>query len=364
MSEQPKLLLGPGPSNAPKEVLEAMGRPLIGHMDPEFLAVLDGVNEKLRRVFGTGNRCTLPISGTGSAGMEAAFVNFVEPGETVVVGVNGVFGERMAEVAARAGATVVRVEAPWGEPVDAGALAAAAKKARPALVAVVHGETSTGVAQPLEEVAEAARDTGALLVVDAVTTLGGMPLQVDEAGIDVCYSGTQKCLNVPPGLAPLTAGDRAVAKLMARKTKVQSWYLDLGMILKYMEGATRVYHHTAPVSMIHGLDAGLDVVLEEGLEARWARHRDASAYLVERMGELGFAPMVEDRYRLWSLTTFALPAGVEDSVRAEVMRRHRIEIGGGLGRLKGKAWRVGLMGTNARREVVDRLVGALEDVLG
>ncbi len=363
MGQAAKLLLGPGPSNAPAEVLEALGRPLIGHMDPEFLTVLDRVNEGLRRLFATADAATLPVSGTGSAGMEAAFVNVVEPGDKVLVCVNGVFGERMCDVAARCGAAVVRVEAPWGKPIHAETLAVAASEANPDVIAVVHGETSTGVAQPLEHVAEVAREAGALFLVDAVTSLGGMPLRVDELGIDVCYSGTQKCLNVPPGLAPLTLSERAIEKLRRRKTKPQSWYLDVTMILKYMQGAERVYHHTAPISMIYALDAGLKLVLEEGLEARWDRHRDASEYLVRRMGELRFRPMVEESCRLWPLTTFELPEGVEDAARAEVMMRHRIEIGSGLGKFKGKVWRVGLMGTNARREVVDRLVDALKDVL-
>jgi alanine-glyoxylate transaminase/serine-glyoxylate transaminase/serine-pyruvate transaminase len=358
-----KLLLGPGPSNAPPAVLEAMRRPLLGHLDPDFLAILDGVCDGLRRLFRTKNRATLPISGTGSAGMEAAFVNFVEPGETVLVGVSGVFGERMADVAVRCGAAVVRVEAPWGRPLDAGALAAAARQARPRLIAVVHGETSTGVAQPLEALADVAREVGALLLVDAVTSLAGMPLDVDALGIDICYSGTQKCLNVPPGLAPLTAGDRAVERLLARRTKVRSWYLDLTMILQYLDSRTRLYHHTAPVSMIYALEAGLKVVHEEGLEARWDRHRRACEYLVRRMAGLGFAPLVDGPHRLWPLTTFRLPPGVEDSARAEVLKRHGIELGGGLGPFKGKVWRIGLMGANARPEVVDRLVEALRDVM-
>jgi alanine-glyoxylate transaminase/serine-glyoxylate transaminase/serine-pyruvate transaminase len=269
----------------------------------------------------------------------------------------------MCDVAGRCGGAVVRVEAPWGKPIHAETLAVAAGEASPAVIAVVHGETSTGVAQPLDHVAEVARESGALLLVDAVTSLGGMPLSVDELGIDVCYSGTQKCLNVPPGLAPLTAGERAIEKLKGRRTPVRSWYLDLRMILEYMEGETRVYHHTAPVNMIFGLDAGLELVLEEGLDARWARHRDAAAYLIERMAGLGFEPLVREGVRLHPLTTFRLPDGVDDAARGEVMRRHRIEIGSGLGKFRGKVWRVGLMGTNARREIVDRLVAALEDVL-
>jgi len=226
----------------------------------------------------------------------------------------------------------------------------------------VHGETSTGVVQQIEPVAAAAREVGALLLVDTVTSLGGMPLGVDALGIDICYSGTQKCLNCPPGLAPLTAGERAIAKLLARKTKVQSWYLDLTMILKYM-GTERLYHHTAPISMIFGLDAALGEVFAEGLEARWARHKDACEYLIGRMGEIGLEPLVADGERLWPLTTFRLPAGVPDTARGELLKRHGIEIGSGLGQFKGNVWRIGLMGVNARRETVDRLTAALKDVL-
>jgi len=356
-----RLLLGPGPSNPYPEVLEALGRPVLGHLDPEFLALFDETCERLRTVFRTTNRLTLPMSGTGSAGMETCFVNLVEPGDTVIVGVNGVFGERMCEVARRCGAEVVRVDEAWGKPLDPQRLLDA-QAAHPGarLVAVVHAETSTGVRNDIEPLA-ALTATDTLLLVDTVTSLGGIPVEVDGWGIDACYSGTQKCLGVPPGLAPVSFSDRAVERISSRRIPPQSWYLDLGLIAAYA-GSERRYHHTVPISMIYALHAGLGVLLDEGLEASWARHGDAGAALHEALPRLGFSLVVDEEHRLPQLTTAWLPDGVEEApLRRRLLDEHGIEVGGGLGEFAGKVWRIGLMGHGARRSSVDRLAGALED---
>ncbi|MGZ8763825.1 MAG: pyridoxal-phosphate-dependent aminotransferase family protein, partial [Acidimicrobiia bacterium] len=283
-----RLLLGPGPSNPYPEVAAAFARPLLGHLDPDFLALLDETSARLRTVFRTENALTLPVSGTGSAGMEACFVNLLEPGDHVIVGVNGVFGERMCEVARRAGAEITRVEAPWGRAIDPAALLDA-QRARPEsrFVAVVHAETSTGVENPIAPLA-ALQETDTLLLVDTVTSLGGIPLEVDAWGIDAAYSGTQKCLGVPPGLSPVTFSSRAVDRIRSRETPPQSWYLDLGLIGDYV-GAARKYHHTAPIAMIFALHAGLGAVLDEGLPAAWARHRAVGDRLQRSLPELGFS---------------------------------------------------------------------------
>lgn len=366
-----RLLLGPGPSNAHPSVLEAMSRPLIGHLDPEFIALLERVKEGLREVFGTRNAMTLPISATGSAGMEAALVNLLEPGERLVVGVNGVFGGRMAEVARRAGAEVTTVEAPWGEPLDADAMAEAIRGAKPKVVSFVHAETSTGVCQPVEEIAATARDAGALVVLDCVTSLAGRPVELDAWGVDAAYSGTQKCLSCPPGLAPVSFSDRAIEVVHARSTPVQSWYLDLSLLAGYFRGQAgggRVYHHTAPITATYGLAAGLDRVLEEGLAARYARHTEAARRLVDGLAPLGFEPLVAAPHRLPMLTSVRLPESVrrlgEGAVRGRLLDEFDIEVGAGLGPLAGEIWRIGLMGENARTEPVDRLLEALRKILG
>lgn len=361
--DQPgRLLLGPGPSNPYPEVMEALGRPVLGHMDPEFLAVFDETCERLRQAFQTENTLTLPVSGTGSAGMEACFVNLLEPGDTAIVGVNGVFGERMCEIARRCGAEVVRVEAPWGTALDPEALFDA-QRAHPAarLLAVVHAETSTGVESRVAPLAEVA-DTATLLVVDAVTSLGGIPVDVDGWRIDACYSGTQKCLGVPPGLSPLTFSDRARERIRTRTRPPQSWYLDLGLVGAYQ--SERRYHHTLPISMIYALHAGLGVLLAEGLEASWSRHRHAGDLLQHALPGLGFDLLVETEHRLPELTTAFIPPGLDDAVtRRALLLDHGIEVGGGLGDFAGRMWRVGLMGHNARAEVVDRFLAALRAVL-
>lgn len=370
MSKPPataRLLLGPGPSNAHPRVLRAMAQPLLGHLDPDFLAILDEVQERLRRLFGTRNALTLPLSGTGSAGMEACLVNLLEPGDDLVVGVAGVFGERMCEVARRAGARVHRVETEAGTALDPALMAEALKRVRPRAVAFVHAETSTGVLQPVEEISAAARENGALVVLDCVTSLGGLPVQLDSWGVDAAYSGTQKCLSCPPGLSPVSFSARAMERVRARSRPVQSWYLDVSLLAGYY-GGERVYHHTAPISAIFALAEGLRVVEEEGMEARAARHREAAAALIQALEPRGFEPLVAPAIRLPSLTTLRLPESVrrrgEADVRRRLLREHGIEVGGGLGKLAGSVWRVGLMGENARTACVGRLVEALDAVLG
>ena len=365
-----RLLLGPGPSNAHPSVLEAMSLPLLGHLDPEFIALLDRVKEGLRTCFGTANAMTLPISATGSAGMEAALVNLLEPGETVVVGINGVFGVRMAEVARRAGAVVTTVEAEWGKTLDPNAMAEAIATTKPKVVSFVHAETSTGVCQPVEEIAGAARDAGALVVLDCVTSLAGRPVELDAWGIDAAYSGTQKCLSCPPGLSPVSFSDRAIDVVQNRKTPVQSWFLDLSLLAGYYQGGDggkRVYHHTAPITATYGLAAGLDRVLEEGLTNRFARHTAAAERLVAGLEPLGFTPLVDAADRLPMLTSVRLPESVrsigDGDVRGRLLNEFGIEVGAGLGPLAGEIWRIGLMGENARPEPVDRLIEALKKIL-
>ncbi len=357
-----RLLLGPGPSNVHPRVREALGQPLVGHLDPAFLALMEEVQENLRRLYGTHNPMTLPLSGTGSAGMEACLVNLLERGETAVIGVNGVFGGRMSEVASRAGARVVRVESAPGTPLDEAAMADAIAREQPRVVAFVHAETSTGVCQPVEQIARTARDAGALVVLDCVTSLGGQPVELDEWGIDAAYSATQKCLSCPPGLSPVSFSDRALARVRARKTPVQSWYLDLTLLADYF-GVDRVYHHTAPISAVMGLAEGLRMVEEEGMEIRIKRHQEAARALIEGIAPLGFTPLVEERYRLNALSALCVPEPLrgagEANLRRRMLERYGIELGGGMGPLAGQIWRIGLMGENARLTNVEALLNAL-----
>ena len=356
------MLFGPGPSDVAPSVLAAISRPVIGHLDPAFIALLDEVGAMLRTVFKTTNEVTFAVSGTGSAGMEMALANLLEPGDGVVVGVAGVFGDRLAEVARRCGADVVEVAVPWGRPLDPGDMRAAVKRARPKVVAFVHAETSTGVRQPVDEIARAAHDAGALVVLDTVTSLAGIPVFVDGWGIDVCYSGTQKCLSVPPGLAPITFSARAMDAIRARRTPVQSWYLDAGLITRYW-GAERVYHHTAPISMLYALHEGLRLVLDEGLEDRWSRHETLGEELQTSLTGLGFTLLAAEGFRLPQLTSAAVPDGVDEkAARRRLLDEFGIEVGGGLGAFAGKAWRIGLMGESCRKEKLDRLIDAIRVV--
>lgn len=359
-----RMLFGPGPSDVATSVLEAMSRPVIGHLDPAFVALLDEIGAMLRDVFRTSNEVTFAVSGTGSAGMEMALVNTLEPGDRAVVGVAGVFGERLAEIARRCGANVEEIRAEWGSPVPPEQIEASLARAPAKLVAIVHAETSTGMRQPVEEIARLAHDHGALFVVDAVTSLAGIPVLVDEWGIDVCYSGTQKCLSVPPGLSPITFSPRAMDAIGARKGPVRSWYLDVSLVTKYW-GAERVYHHTAPISMLYALHEGLRLVLDEGLETRWKRHETLGAELHSALSELGFELLAADGFRLPQLTAAALPEGADDerAMRRRLLDEFGIEVGGGLGAFAGRAWRIGLMGESCRKDKLDRLLDAIRRVL-
>ena len=355
--------MGPGPSNVNSRVLEAMGRPLVGHLDPEFVQVMNEVQDLLREVFQTSNRLTIPISGTGSAGMEAAIVNFVEEGDSVLVGVHGVFGMRLAEEARRNGAEVTTVDVPFGEPLDPKVLATAAEKCRPKVIAVVHAETSTGVLQPLSPIREICDQHESLFLVDTVTSLGGHPVNLDDTGIDICYSGTQKCLSTPPGLSPFSASDSAVEVMTSRTSKCRSWYLDLSLVCAYW-GEERTYHHTAPVSMIFGLREALKIITEEGLQKRWNRHQKNHLGLVSGIEAMGLRMHVDPDYRLWTLNTVSIPDGIDDlQVRKQLLEDFNLEVGGGLGNLQGKVWRVGLMGESSRSQNVLYFLYALEHCL-
>ncbi|HEX6207965.1 MAG TPA: alanine--glyoxylate aminotransferase family protein [Actinomycetota bacterium] len=364
MTAEPRLPLGPGPSPVPTRVLEALARPTLGHLDPDFLQILDETNDLLREVFRTEN-LAFAVSASGSGGMEAAMVNLLEPGDTVVVGVAGFFAERMAEMARRTGAEVVRVEGTWGRPVAFEDLEAAlGQHPETKVMAVVHAETSTGVRQPLEKVAAMCRERDVLLVVDCVASLGGLPVEVDRLGIDVCFSGSQKCLSVPPGLAPISYSAKALAAVEARKTPVQSWYFDVMGVRQYVGAADRRYHHTAPVNMIYGLNEGLKIVLEEGLEARWHRHQEVGGAFQDRIQELGFELFAPEEYRLPQVTSLLIPSGADDAgARKRLIEEHGIEIAGGLGEYRGRMWRVGLMGHGATMENVDLLLDAISAVI-
>ncbi len=365
-----RLLLGSGPSPVPERILRALAHPTIGHLDPAFGALMDEVAAGLRIVFGTENRVAIPISGTGSAGMEAMVANLVRPGDRVVCGVHGLFGERMADELARHGADVVRVEAEWGRALDREALAAAVAAGDTKALFVVHAETSTGVAQPLDGLADACREAGALFLLDCVTSLAGHPLALDESGVDAAFSGTQKCLNVPPGLAPFTANARALERV--EDGRVPSWYFDLSLVLAYWRDAddpsakpARAYHHTAPINLVYALAEALEIVQEEGLEARWARHATAHETLRRALAELGFERLAPDGEHLNSLLAVQVPEGIaEAEVRTALLTEDDIEISGGLGPLAGKVWRIGVMGEGAKPEPQHELVLALAKQLG
>ena len=364
LSPSPRLLLGPGPSQISPRVLRACATPLLGYLDPEYVRLMDETAELLRTVMGTGNEWTFCVPGTGMAGMEAAFVNMVEPGDPVLVCVSGVFGERMVDVARRCGADVRRVDAEWGTVVQPEQVVKALAEAPAKVVAIVHGETSTGILQPLAEIGRAVHAAGALFLVDCVTTLGGIPVKLDEWGVDVAYSGTQKCLGAPPSLAPFSMSPAAVAAFQARTRPVQSFYLDAGQIWRYW-GPERGYHQTGMINMIYALREALLEIQEEGLEPRYARHRRNQQALLAGMAAMGIAPLVKEAdWRLPSLTTAMVPAGADDrAVRNGLLERYGIEIGGALGKFAGKAWRIGLMGYASQQSNVMLLLAALGDLL-
>lgn len=360
-----RILLGPGPSDVHPAVLRAMSAPLLGHLDPDFTPLLDEVGEGLRTVFRTTNRVTFPVSGTGSAGMEAVVVNLVEPGERVVVGVNGVFGGRMVEVARRAGADVRVVEAEWGRTIDPDAFVSAVREHSATVAGLIHAETSTGALQPVAEIGHALRGSDTLLVLDCVTSLAGTEVDIDGWHVDAAYSGTQKCLSVPPGLAPVTFSDRAVERIRGRRQPVQSWYLDVNLLLGYLDAAGgRTYHHTAPITMVYALHAGLELVLEEGLGARIARHEELGGLLQAELEARGLPLLAESGHRLPQLTTVGLPAGVDEAKwRTRLLDEHGIEVGGGLGQFAGRAWRIGLMGHSCQERNVRMLLAVLDRLL-
>lgn len=358
-----RILLGPGPSLVHPKVLRAMATPLVGHLDPYFLKLMDRIQDQLRYTFETQNAITVPISGTGSAAMEAAVANMIEPGDAALVCINGYFGGRIAEMARRYGGDVKAIERPWGEVFTPEEVQQALRDHPSKVVAIVQAETSTGAEQPLGEIAKLVHEQGGVLIVDAVTSLGGLPVRVDEIDIDVCYSGSQKCLSCPPGLGPITLNARAEEVLRQRETPVANWYLDLTIVQKYW-GAERTYHHTAPISANYALYEGLRLVVEEGLENRWARHRKNAEMLWEGLKDLDLNLHVPVAHRLTTLTTVRVPEGVDElAVRQRLLEEYNIEIAGGLGELKGRIWRIGLMGYSSRPENVLVLLSALERLL-
>jgi len=355
--------MGPGPSEIHPSVLAALAAPTVGHLDPYFLKVMDEVQSMLRDVFQTTNQMTMAISGTGSAGMEACVVNLIEPGDRMIVGVNGVFGGRMADVAERVGAVVTRIERPFGEVFTPEEVAAVVAKVQPKVVGIVHAETSTGARQPLDEIAKIVHDAGALFVVDCVTSLAGIPVEIDKLAIDAAYSGSQKCLGCPPGLAPVTFGPRALEVMDQRKKKVSSWYLDIGLLRNYW-GSNRAYHHTAPINMNYALHQALRLVLQEGLDARFARHQLHHTALKAGLEAMGIRYSVAAQTSLPMLNSVLIPDGADDaSVRSQLLNEFGIEIGGGLGPMKGKTWRIGLMGEAAKSSNVLLFLAALEQCL-
>jgi len=358
-----RMLLGPGPSDIHPRVLSALARPTVGHLDPFYLRVMDELQSMLRAVFRTENRMTMAISGTGSAGQEACVLNLVEPGERVLVCVNGVFGGRLADMAERAGGEVTKIERPWGEVFSVSEVKEALARVKPNIVAIVMAETSTGAWQPIEEIAAAVRDSGAMLILDTVTALGGIPVEIDKWQVDAVYSGTQKCLSCPPGLAPVSFSDRAVEKILRRRERVRSWYLDITLLANYW-GSDRVYHHTAPINMTYALHEALRLVLEEGLESCFARHRKNHAALKSGLAAIGINYATQAGHELPQLNAVAIPAGIDDiAIRKSLLERFGIEIGAGLGAFKGKVWRIGLMGHASRQTNVLVFLAALEQLL-
>jgi alanine-glyoxylate transaminase/serine-glyoxylate transaminase/serine-pyruvate transaminase len=358
-----RILMGPGPSNVDPRVLRAMSQTMLSHLDPVFIRVMDDVQEALRQVFQTKSPITLPISGTGTAGMETAMVNMIEPGDTVLILSAGYFADRMAEIAGRAGGRVERLDAPWGRVFEADEVRKAVDRVRPRVVAFVHVETSTGTSQPIEPLAEVLNRDDIITIMDCVASLAGEPIDVEGNGLDFVYSGSQKCLSCPPGLAPITLSDKAIRRLSERKVPVQSWYLDLVMLRKYWSDV-RVYHHTAPVSLNYALREALRIIEEETLPKLYARHRLNHEALVAGLEAMGLEMFVEKAARAWTLNTVKVPEGIDDQkLRSSLLERYGIEIVGGLGTLKGKVWRIGLMGYSSRSNNVLLLLGAMEELL-
>lgn len=358
-----RLLLGPGPSIVHPRVLRAMSTPLVGHLDPEFIQLMGEIQSMLQFAFEAPDALTIPVSGTGSAGMEASLCNFIEEGDEVLVCVNGYFGERIVNMAGRYRANVRRIDVPWGEIFSAEQVREELEKKPAKIVAIVHAETSTGALQPLEEISQVVHEHGGLFLVDAVTSLGGIPVQMQARDIDIAYSGSQKCLSAPPGLAPLAIRPRALEVLQNRETTVANWYLDMTLLTKYW-GPERTYHHTAPISMNYALREALRLVVEEGLETRFERHQRNAEMLWEGLTDLDIVPYIPESHRLPTLTTVSVPEGVKEAeVRSDLLNAYNIEIAGGLGAGKGKLWRIGLMGYSSQPENVVTLLGALERIL-
>lgn len=358
------LLMGPGPSTVSPTIYKALHQPTLGHLNPRFIKIMDTIKIQLQTLLNTKNELTVPMSGTGSAGMETCFVNLLEPNDNVLILINGVFGVRMQDVATRLGANVDSLEFSWGTPVIPEKVMLQLAEKKYDLVAVVHAETSTGVANPIEEIGSLVKQNGALFLVDAVTSMGGMPVEMDKWGIDAIYSGTQKCLSCPPGLSPVSFSKKAVDKLNKRKSKVPNWYLDLSMIANYWSGKTRVYHHTAPINMLYGLYQSLFDIIEEGVDSVHKRHKKYHDYLVNGLENIGLEMLVESSYRLPMLNAVKIPEGVNDAdVRSVLLNSYNIEIGGGLGVFAGKVWRIGLMGHSAYEPNVDKLIAALKKLI-
>jgi alanine-glyoxylate transaminase/serine-glyoxylate transaminase/serine-pyruvate transaminase len=364
LNPSPRILLGPGPSAIHPRVLNAMATPPIGHMDPQFFGIMDEIQDMLRYVYQTRNELTLTLSASGTSGMECALCNFLEPGDSVVIGVAGYFSDRLTEMAKRYGAEVRRLDTAWGDVFSPQAIEAELRRKPAKLVALVNAETSTGAFQPMDGIADIVHRQGGLLLIDCVTSLGGMPVKIDEWGVDIAYSGTQKCLGGPPGLSPVTISPRAREVLNSRRSPIPNFSLDLTLLAKYW-GKERAYHHTAPINLYYGLREALRIVQEEGLEARYARHRANAELFWQGLEEMDLTMHVPAARRLTSLTTIVIPPGVDDmAVRKRLLDEYNIEIAGGLGALKGKIWRVGLMGYSSRREHVLLLLAALRKVLG
>jgi alanine-glyoxylate transaminase/serine-glyoxylate transaminase/serine-pyruvate transaminase len=362
-SPPPRLLLGPGPSNTDPRVSLALAMPEIGHLDPVFVGLMSKIQQLLRHVWQTKNQMTIPVSGTGSAAMEACMANLVEPGDTVLIFSAGYFAERLCDMASRYGANLITIKKPWGNVFSHEEIKTALEAHKPKVMGIIHAETSTGACQPIEGLGDLCHQHDCLLVIDTVTSLGGVPVFLDAWGVDAAYSCTQKCLSCPPGLGPLTFSDRAMKKIAERKTRVANWYLDISSVSKYW-GSERTYHHTAPINMNYCLYEGLRIIIEEGLENRWKRHRENAEFFWKGLKDLGLECHVEEKYRLPTLTTVKVPEGVDSKAVAGTIReKYNIEIAAGLGELNGKVWRIGLMGFNSRKENVVLLLAVLKDVL-